>query len=52
MLKIAFSFPLKLLAALRCLNFSLDFLVNFKIYDVTTCLTNNYNTHIAQYLTK
>ena len=26
--------------------------VNFKIYDVTTCLTNNYNTHIAQYLMK
>ena len=25
--------------------------VNFKIYDVTTCLTNNYNTLIAQYLT-
>ena len=26
--------------------------VNFKIFDVTTWLTNNYNTHIAQYLTK
>ena len=26
--------------------------VNFKIYDVTAWLTNNYNTHIAQYLTK
>ena len=25
---------------------------NFKIYDVTTWLTNNYNTHIIQYLTK
>ena len=25
---------------------------DFKIYDVTTLLTNNYNTHIAQYLTK
>ena len=25
--------------------------VNFKIYDVTTWLINNYNTHIAQYLT-
>ena len=24
--------------------------VDFKIYDVTTWLTNNYNTHIAQYL--
>ena len=26
--------------------------VNFKIHDVTTWLTNNYNTHISQYLTK
>ena len=26
--------------------------INFKIYDVTTWLANNYNTHIAQYLTK
>ena len=26
--------------------------VNFKTYGVTTWLTNNYNTHIAQYLTK
>ena len=26
--------------------------VNFKIYDVTTWLTNNYNTHNAQYLKK
>ena len=25
---------------------------NFKVYDVTTLLTNNYNTHIAQYLMK
>ena len=25
--------------------------VNFEIYDVTAWLTNNYNTHIAQYLT-
>ena len=24
--------------------------VNFKFQDVTTCLTNNCNTHIAQYL--
>ena len=24
--------------------------VNIKIYDVTTWLTNNCNTHIAQYL--
>ena len=26
--------------------------VNFKIHDVATWLTNNCNTHIAQYLTK
>ena len=26
--------------------------VNFQIFDVTTWLTNDYNTHIAQYLTK
>ena len=26
--------------------------VNFKIHDVTTLSTNNYNTHIAQYLKK
>ena len=26
--------------------------VNFKIYDVTAWLTNNYNTHTVQYLTK
>ena len=26
--------------------------VNFKTYDVTIWITNNYNTHIAQYLTK
>ena len=26
--------------------------VNFKIYAVTTWSTNNYNTYIAQYLTK
>ena len=25
---------------------------NFKIYDVTDWLTNNYNTYITQYLTK
>ena len=49
----------------RYLNFSLDFFiiekkrldqkdnfklkVNFKIYDITTWLTNSYNTHIVQY---
>ena len=26
--------------------------VNFKIYDVTDGKTNNYNTHVAQYLKK
>ena len=26
--------------------------VNFKIYDVTIWLTNNYNTHVAHYLAK
>ena len=26
--------------------------VNFKFYDVTTWLTNNFNTHITQYLKK
>ena len=26
--------------------------LKFKIYVVTTCLKNHYNTHIAQYLTK
>ena len=26
-------------------------MVNFKIYDVTAWLTNDYNTHTAQYLT-
>ena len=26
--------------------------VNFKMYDVITWLTNNYNTYIAQYFTK
>ena len=47
----------------RYLNFCLDFLViqkkrldqkdkvNFKFYDVTTWLSNNYNTHFAQYRT-
>ena len=26
--------------------------INFKIYDVTTWLPNNYNAHTAQYLMK
>ena len=49
---------------LRKIGFCLGFLVilkkrldwkdyvNFKIDDVPTWLTNNYNAHIAQYLTK
>ena len=27
-------------------------MVNFEIYDVTDWTSNNYNTHIAQYLMK
>ena len=30
----------------------LERLFNFKIYDVTTWLTNNHNTHIVENLTK
>ena len=53
--------PQKLFLFSRNLSFYLDFLVmyrkglikkinvNFKFYDVKTCLTNSYNTHIAQY---
>ena len=26
--------------------------INFIIYDYTTLLTNNYNTHLVKYLTK
>ena len=26
--------------------------VNFKVYGVKSWLTNNYNTHVVQYLTK
>ena len=26
--------------------------INFKIYDDTNWVTNNYNTHIAQYIKK
>ena len=32
-------------------RFDLKDKVNSKIYDVTTWLTSNYNTHVAQYLT-
>ena len=53
---------LKLFAFSRYLNLSLDFLgmqkkqldgkdmLNFKIYDITSWLTKNYNTYIAEYL--
>ena len=64
MMKIAFHFILKALFVRKIFNFVLTFClftkkrlhykdkVNFKIYDVTTWLTNKYNTHIAQYLMK
>ena len=51
----------KLFLFSRHLNFCLDHVekqldykdeANFKIYDVTTWLTNNYNKYIVQYLTK
>ena len=29
----------------------LEYKAHFKIYDFINCLTNNYNTHIAQYYT-
>ena len=60
----ALYFILKALSVLEIFNFCLDFLVtkkkrldwkdkvNFKTYYVTAWLTKNYNTHIAQYLTK
>ena len=59
-MKNAFYFTLKALFVLKILKFLFwlivhveenDFIrkVNFKIYDVTSWETNNYNTHIAQY---
>ena len=55
----AFHFIFKALFVLKIFNFVLykkrldqKDKVNFKTYDVTTWLQNNYNTHIAQYLTK
>ena len=63
-MKNAFYFTLKAPFVLKYLSFCHDFLVmwekrldekdkmNFKIHDVTTWLTNNYNTPISQYLTK
>ena len=60
MMKNAFCFILKALLVLKICKFLSSIFghvkkqldnVNFKIYDVTSWLTNNYNTHIAQYLT-
>ena len=63
MMKNAFDFILNALFVLNIFKFCHDFLVmqkkpldkkdkiNFKIYDITTWLTNSCNTHIAQYLT-
>ena len=56
-----FTSPQKFFSFSRYLTFGLDFFgrvakrldyndkVNFKIHNVTTWLTNNYNTHIAQF---
>ena len=64
MMKNAFYLTLKVLFVLKTFKFlswlsghvekrlDLDDKSNFKIYDVTTWETNNYNTHIVQYLTK
>ena len=64
MMKNAFYFPSKALFVLKIYDFlSSDFghvarrldkkdSVNFKLYDVTSWLTNDRNTHIAQYLQK
>ena len=60
----AFRFILKslfVLTILKLLTWLLDHVgkrlenkpkVNLQIYDITTWLTNNYNTHTAQYLKK
>ena len=62
MMKNAFYFTLKALFVLKIFKFLSSIFghvekpldqkvkVNFKIYDITTWLTNNYNTHIAQCL--
>ena len=55
MMKNAFYFTAKALFVLKIfkfLSFVLNFWSCFKIYYAATWLTNNYNTHIAQYLTK
>ena len=64
MMENAFYFILKVLFVLKIFKF-LSWLfghvekqldqkdkVNLKIFDVTSWLTYNYNTHIAEYLTK
>ena len=64
MVKNAFYFTTKALFVLKIFKFlfwrfghvakQLDKkdMVNFKFYDVTTWLTNSWNTHIAQYFEK
>ena len=61
MMEDAVYFILKALFILKILKFlcwhfghveEIAYKVNFKCFDVTTGLTNNYHTHIAQYLTK
>ena len=64
MMKNAFYFTLKALFVFKIFKFllwlfghvqktaRLERYVNFKIHDVTTWLTNNFNTHIVQYLKK
>ena len=59
-----FYLTLNALFILKIFNFCLNFMVikkkrldkkhkfNFEIYDVTTLLTDIYNTHIAHYLWK
>ena len=54
----------KLFSFSRYLSFCCDFIghvakrldkkdkLNFKFYDVTAWLTNNYNTHVSQHLEK
>ena len=64
MIKNTFYFILKVFPFTKYLNFCLDILVaqkkrfnyenkiSFKIFDATSWLTNNYNAHVAHYLTK
>ena len=56
MIKNAFYFIVKAFFVLKMFKFLSSLIghvenVNFKIYDVIAWLTNNYNKHIAQYLT-